>query len=692
MKFATRFFLTTVALVFALAVTSSADQGFDKSEQKCRGIISKGYSKAVATAGKVIGGCHKSRLKGKVAIGTACNDLGVADSPPVGKAKFAKATSKLTSGIGKKCVALDNDLLDQYISCPDPCLESTGASNPLASFSELGACLACLAAERAEGFAANTSGLPDISVFDKSDGKCHGTIGKGYSKCFGTILKEQTKCQKGQDKAHNNDLATCTGADPKGKVSGCFAKAASGMDKKCSDTNVPNMDSCAGGSDLAALKTCLRNETEAGAADVFTDCFGFSAAACPVQVISTIHAGTTVTGNTTQSRLDAGWTGMGHNVDLVDGYGFTVNVSCPNAEPPCGECALTGIDAAASAALVRCVDDTTVQCTNPFGLDAVCPGSKACAIYLGPPLPLSSSNTPVCVINTMTSDITGTANPETGDGAFSPYLKSKTHMGEVKTQPCPLCEGDTTHGDGYKDGICKDGPSDGLTCDTHAVSPTFGPVSLDCPPSVLQNISGTGLEINLNLTTHTVEMPFENDNDYPSVPGLVACGVCSGNTAYPCANNAECAAAGHGACDSYGGGVGRLPNACNQGETCVDAEGAGGSGIVGECPTGPTDTYCDGEVRANGNGFLTCGSDAECRVSDPECGDGSQGSCGNCTLAMQRACFLDPVRAVGTPSTDAPTVVSIFCIPPLSSDAVNAAAGLPGPGRVYVSMETEMAY
>ena len=66
---------TAAAIVFVLS-DAPAD-AWDKGEAKCRATISKGLGKYVSTAQKAVGGCHKSRAKGKISSSKNCNDLSV---------------------------------------------------------------------------------------------------------------------------------------------------------------------------------------------------------------------------------------------------------------------------------------------------------------------------------------------------------------------------------------------------------------------------------------------------------------------------------------------------------------------------------------------------------------------------------------------------------------------------------------
>jgi hypothetical protein len=84
------------------------------------------------------------------------------------------------------------------------------------------------------------------------------------------------------------------------------------------------------------------------------------------------------------------------------------------------------------------------------------------------------------------------------------------------------------------------------------------------------------------------------------------------------------------------------------------------------------DAFCDGVVKANGNGFIECSSNGDC----------SAFGFGNCTLAKTRPCFNYPVTATGVADPDKPVTVSTFCIPPTTSSGANLVAGLVGPARV----------
>jgi cysteine-rich repeat protein len=280
-------------------------------------------------------------------------------------------------------------------------------------------------------------------------------------------------------------------------------------------------------------------------------------------------------------------------------------------------------------------------------------------------------------------------------------------------------------------------PDEGQPCDSSAFNASFpafptGPnggwYSLDCMPDAGKSAAGAGLIINLTQTTGTVSLesnvscqgpaesldcpcltcsndgtlPCNVDSDCLAVQST--CSLGTGNGAARCNINADCASVSAGncsqgtgkcqwassffcstnsecqnlnlgscnvpTCSAIGSGDFPQPNACTNLE-CTDTGGG-----IGKCTTGPDSTYCDGVLKANGAGVLSCQDDAGCTA-------GSTGvPAGFCTLVERSGCFLDPIVATGDPDPSTPIGASVFCIPPTSNIGINSAAGLPGPGRV----------
>lgn len=689
-----------LTFVAATAVPSHAFHAgvFDKAELKCRSSVSKSLSKAIQIGQKTIALCHKDRAK---AGGTAdCNVLDSVNADS--KGKFDKAKQKIVSSIQTACTDanIGLDVLTEYISCPEPCTTTLGLDNPLSTYAELGQCLACVATEVAQEFGNETQGLPSSVPLSKEDQTCHAAIGKEYGKYLWTVLKVRTKCQNTAEKkdgaTHLNDTGCLTYDDTKAKIAGALTTANAGISESCSAANLGNLDSCSS-MDVSSLQGCLEAAADtAGDAGVQYS-YELPATICPIALDGLVRGSKTHEGESTETSLELGWTGLAHLADLQDNYLISVDLSCPSGTPPCGTCSVDGVSATGPQyeSFLRCADDFTISCDAPFGNDAACPGGGACAYIVGPPLPVSAGASPVCSINVLRDDIAGTSNPDTGEGELNIPLLSNVHLGESIIMPCPVCVGDLTPFDGIKAGHCQGGNSyarNGDPCDTQGYSASFAAeaddkgLSLDCPPPSGAFIGG--LKIGLGLTTGTTSLGFENDCG-GSLSGVdCACGQCSGDSSLPCTNNTDCSNAGAGACTSIGSqGVQRQPNDC--GDLTCSPSGLGDD--KGTCLAGPQDKFCDAVLDANGNGYIFCNDDSQCDFysSTGVCG---AGGCGECGAQRQRGCFLDPIVKEGTPSTENPILVGTFCLSPTTNNAINGVSGTPGPARVTVDQLVRLRY
>jgi hypothetical protein len=396
----------------------------------------------------------------------------------------------------------------------------------------------------------------------------------------------------------------------------------------------------------------------------------------------------------TATRLDTGLTGLAHGADVTDGVTVRSFLECGESFP-CGECTLGGIDPGLGHC--RCANDNRQVCDEKFAPDQDDCGGEMCNCYFGPPLSLSSGNTPACVVNRFREDIFGTVDVDVGSAAVEASLSSIVHLAQNITAPCPVCEGDDVLADGVRNGTCVTGLNDGLSCDAIGIHRTFpspvgGGYSLDCFPDPNTNVSGAqGLLIDLEQKTARVELGVTGEIDCsatPMFPNFCFCALCSGDTSVPCNSDADCAQVGAGECSSFDGD--RPPAVNNK---CTPAPGefptnalcqpVDAEGLFGECSLGPDDLYCDGVLRANGLGFVQCLSNADCE-------EGAIGfPAGTCSAVERRRCFLDPIVAIGNPDPQYPAGAATFCIPKVAaSPAINSVAGLPGPARIVNQTES----
>jgi hypothetical protein len=589
----------------------------------------------------------------------------------------------------------------------------------MTTLNQVSTCLGCLAGSIAEDVSDATLGMPTVATMNSDDKKCHGAISKGFQKYLSAAIAGENTCQSAADSAGNNDVSGCLDEDTAGKAAGALQKAKDGLDKSCGGaTDVSHLDSCTGGSPtLANLKSC--NTTEYGDASHpgFSTAYELPATICPSSVRTVVRAGCSVDGNgvpgncraghgtATASTLSVGWTGIAHKVDIVDLYSISAALDChDNPAGSCGNCDITGLDASDPqyGFYARCANAPEKPCTTPFAVDAAsCGPGVQCAYFLGAPLPVSAGGTPTCTLNRIATNITGTADPDAGSSSLTLDLRALVNLGIDQSHPCPICVGDTVAQDGVKNGICKGGQKNGSSCDVQSFDLSFAPtntdnptdgVSLDCPPLTGAAISGSGLVIRLPLTTGPTSLPAGDDCD--SIAYKCFCGVCSHDETITCNGDADCDALSSGSLCTSGTGAARKPNLC-AGFTCTSVPGQTDRG---QCSgMGSTDKYCDGMLRANGGGVLTCADNTDCtgyNTGDPDPDNWvcPNDDCGSCTVTQIRSCFVDPIAVTGTPSVTNPVLAGLFCLPPTSNGGVNETAGSPGPGEVKVDAIATLSY
>jgi hypothetical protein len=734
--------MLAVAVVTALfgftLVPTAGDAAFTPDQQACRNKISKAGSKLANKASSAMSKCHHLRDIGKIGAGTNCNNIAQADP----KGAVAAAADKLVTAANSNCTGLTpSDLA--YTGCPSPCDGTVPAIN---DFQNVADCIVCVAEDHAVFASFNAQGNPGAPMASSVDQKCHNSLGQGVTKVMKTVVKERTKCQKAAEAAGAMDTSSCISADPKNKINKADTKARSTVQKQCANADLFAMDACS--TNLTTLKECVFGEARArgrltfkafyelapGGGVTTTTFVGSTTTTttststtlpggpqdpkCPDLGELTLLAGTgaTCTDNgdclagecdtglgrcVTVTDLDTGWSGISHDADINDKVVTLGNLNCTGPAPVCGQCTILGVNP--DTRTCRCANNNRNICDQPFVVDADdCGAGVICDCYFGGPLPLSAGNTPACVLNRFASDVSGTANVDTGSGSVTAHLRSKVFLGVFLHEPCPVCGGtctagltgstcavnldcdtspgigdgtcsnyDPTPNDGLRGGTCYQGKDDGSSCDIDSVNTTFpspggGGHSLDCFPTNGKNVSGAGLKIDITQTTGTQSLSSNVPCGAIGVPRLCQCGECSNDPGIPCTSNGDC---GAGTCGAELGLA--VPNQCD-GEGCTDT----GDGITGECTTGPDDTSCDAIVRANGEGFISCQGNSDCDVNNIGL------PAGLCTLSKRRNCFLPTIVSNGVAHPTAPIGAGVFCIPKTSNGGINSVAGLPGPGRV----------
>ncbi|MEO6027329.1 MAG: hypothetical protein ABIR79_10735 [Candidatus Binatia bacterium] len=394
------------------------------------------------------------------------------------------------------------------------------------------------------------------------------------------------------------------------------------------------------------------------------------------------------------STADTGFSGFTHAKPIL-GNTLPLGVTCGATTPPCGTCTITGALSDAAGNHQRCANDTSLLCTPATEIaDCGVPGS--CKLYGSGPQALSTTSIPACLVNTITSAISGTVDPTSGDIAAT-----FAFAGDIFVVACPACVGDPTANDGIRGGVCDSGPRLDLACDAQGISVTpwqdLPITSLDCPPnpgSLAGSLSPGPVTFSTATQSRTLSAASPPCRETGWTGFRCFCDTCNNAAADPCGSNADCPLSGGnpGIC-----GGRRCASGANHGTPCsTNSECPGGtcnrpgeatkanscSDFVCEdtAPVGDGTGICagDGELLCSNHADRSCGNDTDC--------DDVAGAC----QFVNRPCFTtsgvigDTVSALGaaTPPTldvSAPTALAMLaCLPPMKVSAINAAAGLPG--------------
>jgi hypothetical protein len=434
----------------------------------------------------------------------------------------------------------------------------------------------------------------------------------------------------------------------------------------------------------------------------------------------------------TVTVLDTGWTGISHDADVNDQQQVIATLDCGAASAPCGVCNVTGIDPTnrmcrcesdnrqicnepfvadnddcggavcncylgpplplsagnTPACVVNRLGEDLSGTTNVDTGDGAGPVRLRSVVYLGidvfTPCPYCGSGCTAPALNLGVA-CTDDADCDTSQCSLNAGIPCQSDAdclpdaGTCVTNGDGVCgSADTTVGDGVRDGTCVgDGANNGLPCDVDAINTSFpwingvpgGGSSLDCFPASNKNVSGTGLRIDLNLTTASQQLTAAVPCGFPPfAPDTCTCGVCTGDASLPCSSDTVCADAGAGTCAALGTQR-AYGDQCAGAGVCNDA--GGGEGL---CAEGPDGGFCDAALRSDGEPFVACQTNADCAVFTQDVG--------LCTLIRGRECFLSTISAQGDADPDYPVGVATFCIAQTTNGGINSVAGLPGPGRV----------
>lgn len=704
-RFRTLIVASAIAAIACVAGNASAGT---LAENSCSAAIGKTVTKYQATIAKNMVACHKAKAGGKLDNDSRnCND---ADSSDV-KGKVPGARQKVADGITAKCNDADALAVRQlYPTCPSPA-ENADGINGIDNFGELASCLIELSDAYVGGMAEQVLGQVQGAVtgvpINTALAECQNGIGKAFSKAVKTYGSTYAKSQAAYNKLNltsgaNLAYGVRVSGDPDGKASTAILAVKDAITEGCGlvappnpadlsgpawddlgmcGQSTPEQDSCATG----ILNRQLSGLT--GAVFHFPNTAGVLQCASFADIFVNAGAGSHVT----RTRLDTGYTGAAHREDVLDQS--IIGVKLENCDDNCANCDVR-IDP--TNAFCRCDNNPSIVCDDVPTIagestSTEC-GGNLCHCMFGPPQPLSSGGTPICMVNRFAREFTG-GTTTAGSYDVGTRIRSYVFTGINALRPCPTCEGDSTLNDGVKGGLCKYADEDppAGACDANAAI-TLGNisniVSFDCMPESGGGIGTQSLGLQFTDGTKSLTAAITTGSGFCTA-GTCHCSQCTADPTVGCATTADCTAAGlGGTCGQNLAGSNPRQNSCTAGVSDCAADGLNPG--MGTCTSGPFDKFCDGTLRANGAGVIPCSSDASCDVYDSIC-DG--GDCGICTSSLphsQRSCFLPTIFVTGESGVYDGEAVSVGCSAQTGSPSVNAARGLPGPVRVRLDFNMDL--
>ncbi len=634
-----------VCLPLLLVAAGTARAQITENEASCRADLVKSFGKAVRAAQRAVTECHKLARQGEIG-GSDCNRPLEADFH-TGR-KLEQAVAKLAETIESGCSDAAS-VLAEFARCPSPGSGSDDGppTSGIDSWDELSSCLPSLLYGVLGDAAEAALGDPD-GPLDGDARRCHGAIAKSLGKVVDTTFRERARCQLALDKAGGPIGFECATADPSGKIGAAIDKALLKIESACAD-GAAQVDSCA--TTAAGIADCAIGEHVSSAAGGLAALAWELPGVCPSSIAMRFEY------DLDEAETDLGWTG--HHHDAAPGgeydaavYSLSCDADCTSCggapEPPADHC--------------RCGGDASVTCST--NTDCADPGGS-CECYLSPPVHVSASSTPYCVLTPIESPMSGSISTAYGPAELEVELRQRTYYGTGLAQPCPVCLGN----------VCEGGARDGLACTVDAVDFSFGNTSFDCPPLAGLNLTGQGTPQSVRLAVEHVSLAASLPCDAPYTSSSCPCSSCSLDNSVACTSDADCSTAGIGVCrtDGLHDGTTRRANSCEDG-LCWSDSHASYEGLCTDDDDSNDDRFCNGLLQANGRGVIACGNNADCEAYDLAC---PSGDCGDCTVVQVRECFLDPIEA----GAEFGVLGGVGCMVATNKPSLNSVLGLPGPWR-----------
>lgn len=236
-----RGFGISVAMVFVLVAVESWAQF--PPPLRCQRSLALGARRFEGSVLRWLSLCHTRRMAGAPDFPASldCNSVGALPTPWLKRLLVSESSWGQMARESCNAVSAPADL--GYSACPPPC-----ESMSIGSFSEVVSCLGCLARDKGEreiellyGSFPNPSVLPD----QLAERSCQQSLGHVIRALFAVRLGEQVRCEVGFARGTTPPNTDCRSADLQGRIARKQRVVERLIRRRCSDTALQNLSSCA---------------------------------------------------------------------------------------------------------------------------------------------------------------------------------------------------------------------------------------------------------------------------------------------------------------------------------------------------------------------------------------------------------------------------------------------------------------
>lgn len=241
--------IAAVTLLGTVIGSKPAQAQLAFGEGPCTQALARGVQRLAARITREQVRCHLRRMQVRPDYPYAldCNDQEAL--PGRAPIRIARAEERLLAAAADQCENLSPPAFYGYATCPFPC-----DSLPITNYPSVAQCLACVVSEEAYAFTETLYGSWPDPVVGSPNTACQHAVGSKGRKYKLAFLENQLLCERQLMRGLIPDTTNCEIYDPKGRAFRVKAQLDSTIARKCTDSRLASLASCA--ADVAAEKLC----------------------------------------------------------------------------------------------------------------------------------------------------------------------------------------------------------------------------------------------------------------------------------------------------------------------------------------------------------------------------------------------------------------------------------------------------